>query len=277
MLNILQLSDIHYGADYDGKFDTADQWRAVVEDARNNNPEGYDAVVITGDIVDNDPNVSDDVKRERYSKVFADAVALRKNDKSPFLVTPGNHDNRKILTDVVDMEVPCFQWGLKQLGGFADEGGQFMFETVGSKTIVVLDSGTVEPYKGISKLAAFVMQHKWFDNDALLFTHKPFRSVGLYHRFMKDNLLPEEIGPMLTPYFSDYFCGHFHHLAAVNDPKMVIHACPGIQCQIDPYSAECVAIPIPGYQVISFESHANANVYVTPHILDNYVVKKTED
>ena len=29
-MEILHLSDIHYGADYDGKFNTANQWATVV-------------------------------------------------------------------------------------------------------------------------------------------------------------------------------------------------------------------------------------------------------
>lgn len=88
MLNVLQLSDIHYGADYDGKFDTADQWAAVIADAHKLCPDGYDAVVITGDLVDDDPKVSDEIKRERYKTIIADAVSLRRNDKCPLLVTP---------------------------------------------------------------------------------------------------------------------------------------------------------------------------------------------
>lgn len=274
MLNVLQLSDIHYGADYDGRFDTADQWAAVVADAHKLCPDGYDAVVITGDLVDDDPKVSDELKRERYKTIIADAASLRRNDKCPLLVTPGNHDNRKIFTEVVNTDCPCFQWGLKQFGGFNDVGGQCMFVGVGNKTLVVLDSGTVEPYKGIAKLAKVAMQHKsWFQNDTMVFTHKPFRTNGLYHRFMKDNLMSDEVGSLVEPYATDYFCGHFHHLATVDNPRMVVHACPGIQCQIDPYSKECNAIPVPGYQVISFESHANATVKVTPVILDDYVVK----
>lgn len=282
MYNILQLSDIHYGADYDGKFDTADQWDAVVRSAQKTLPTGYDAIVITGDIVDDDPKVSDDVKRERYEKVFKDALELRKDEKSPLLVTPGNLDNRAILTEVAGKVLPCLQWGLKQTDGFKDVGGQCLFATVGSKTLVVLDSGTVDPYKGITKLAAHVLENKWNTADTLLFTHKPFQNSRLYHRFMKDNLLPAEVGDLIAPYTFEYFCGHFHHLATVNATTINsrldgvdvnMHVCPGIQCQIDPYSKDCVAIPIPGYQVITFEGSSNSTVYVHPVIIDDYVVK----
>lgn len=271
-MEILHFSDIHYGADYNGKFDTADQWNAVVRSAQKTLPTGYDAIVITGDIVDDDPKVSDDVKRERYEKVFTDAFELRKNEKSPLLVTPGNHDNRAILTEVADKVIPCLQWGLKQTDGFKDIGGQCLFATVGSKTLVILDSGSVEPYKGIAKLAAYTNQCPWRAEDTMIFTHKPFRNERLYHRFMvgTGNVMSEDVGYLLSPYAKQYFCGHFHHWSQVDCGSMDMYTCPGIQCQICPYTEEVTAIAIPGYQVIEFNDYANADVVVHPVILGDY-------
>ena len=83
--------------------------------------------------------------------------------------------------------------------------------------------------------------------------------------------MSRDFGHLIHPYATQYFCGHFHHWSQVDCGGMDTFTCPGIQCQIEPYSKDCVAIPIPGYQVISFGNHANASVTVTPVILDDYI------
>ena len=271
-MEILQLSDIHYGADYDGKFNTANQWSAVVKDAKARNPKGYDAVVITGDLVDDDPNVDYRTKTTRYEDIFSDALSLCVNSNAPVLVTPGNHDNREILTRVAK-ELPVKSWDKKeQPKGFEEQGSQFLALEFNCKTVVLLDSGSVEPYKGIAKLAAHSIHHPWRPEDTMIFTHKPFRNERLYHRFMvgTDNVMSRDFGHLIHPYAKQYFCGHFHHWSQVDCGVMDMFTCPCIQCQIDPYSKGCVPIATPGYQVIEFNTYANAEVVVHPVILSDY-------
>lgn len=271
-MEILQLSDIHYGADYDGKFNTANQWSAVVKDAKARNPKGYDAVIITGDLVDDDPKVDGKTKATHYEDIFSDALSLCVNSKAPVLVTPGNHDNREILTRVAK-ELPIKSWGSEdEQIGFEEPGSQCVIMTFNCKTIVLLDSGTVEPYKGIAKLAAYTARDSWRSEDAMIFTHKPFRNERLYHRFMvgTDNVMSADVGRLVSPYAKKYFCGHFHHWSQVDCGSMDMFTCPGIQCQIDPYSKGCVPIAIPGYQVIEFSTYANAEGVVHPVILSDY-------
>lgn len=271
-MEILHLSDIHYGADYDGKFNTANQWATIVNDAKSRNYIGYDAVIITGDLVDDDPNVDDRTKTARYEDILSDALSLRKNGNSPILVTPGNHDNRKILTEVAS-QLPTKNWNMdRQPKGFEDPGSQCLFVELGCKTIVLLDSGSVEPYKGIAKLSAYTNQRPWRAEDTMIFTHKPFRNERLYHRFMvgTGNVMSEDVGYLLSPYAKQYFCGHFHHWSQVDCGGMDMFTCPGIQCQICPYTEEVTAIAIPGYQVIEFNTYANAEVVVHPVILSDY-------
>ena len=84
--NILQLSDIHLGSDYEGNLDTAKQWKAVLKDAKLN--DGYDAVIITGDLMDDsvcvDPAsnatsgkvLTEDGKLGKYMEILNDAKSL---------------------------------------------------------------------------------------------------------------------------------------------------------------------------------------------------------
>ena len=45
--------------------------------------------------------------------------------------------------------------------------------------------------------------------------------------------------------------------------------CPGIQCQIDPYSAKCNAVPLPGYLTIKFNNY-DSIVEKRIHIVENW-------
>jgi hypothetical protein len=44
---------------------------------------------------------------------------------------------------------------------------------------------------------------------------------------------------------------------------------PGIQCQIDPYSAKCNAVPLPGYLTIKFHNCVSI-VEKRVHIVENW-------
>ena len=275
-MEILQLSDIHYGTDYKGKFNTKDQFNKVVEHAIKRTPSGYDMVIVSGDLVDVNPNITFKEQKEGMDIILKRACQLCKDGKHGVYVVPGNHDNREALTKSA---TEILGWSnnpeFMDNGGF-NEPGCFMQVVTPSKAshinIVLLDSGGVVPYKGIARLAAKVMQRgsSWNDNDTLLFTHTPFATERLYHRFMKENVMPTDVGELLRPYICHYFCGHYHHLAHVDCGSLEMHLCPGIQCQIDPYSKDCSPTAIPGYQVISLSSHANGSVVVHPVIMDNY-------
>ena len=274
-MEILQLSDVHYGTDYNGKFDTKDQFEKVVEHAIKRNPSGYDMVIVTGDLVDTHPNTPVEEQKNGMDIVLKRACHLCKDGKSGVYVVPGNHDNREALTKSA---IEILGWykdpEFMGNGGF-NEPGCFMHVVKSTKSphnIILLDSGGATPYKGIARLAATVWQNgdSWNNNDSIIFTHTPFATERLYHRFMKENLLPSDVGELLRPYANHYFCGHYHHLAHVDCGSMEMNLCPGIQCQIDPYSKECNPIAIPGYQVISLSSHSNGSIVVHPVIMDDY-------
>ena len=107
------------------------------------------------------------------------------------------------------------------------------------------------------------------DKEMIVFTHRPCTAPGkLYHRFMKDMLSPESVLDELPDYVMHYFCGHIHHVAQFEQHGIKVSTAPGIQCQIDPYANECVAYPIPGYQVITFEGFRGSIVNIETVILN---------
>lgn len=270
-MKILQLSDIHYGADYDGKFNTAKQFQAVLDHAGYNNSSGFDAVILTGDLVNEDSGMPEDEQLHTYNYILRKASDLCNAGTDGVYVVPGNHDNRKLLSDAAKDALGWYN-DSDFNGGFSNPGSYLKVVQMGGKDIILLDSGNVAPYKGIATLGAYIINQidSWNAEDTLLFTHTPFKTERLYHRFMKDNLMPSDVGELLGQYIRHYFCGHFHHLTHVECGNFDMHLCPGIQCQIDPYSKGCNAVAIPGYQVIEFSTVSNSDVVVHPVILDDY-------
>lgn len=252
--HILQLSDIHLGENYGGKFDTKTTFDRTVAYAGSIKPSGgFDAVVITGDIADPEGPV------DNYVYVLKKAKALC-NGSCNIFVTPGNHDNREKLREAYCIATGDGEGGNEML----TPGMQFKMAKVGPKMIVLIDTGDDVPFEGMLRLSryAYDQGEHFHAEDTLLFTHKPFKSEGnLYHRFMKDNMLPNRMSADLARYIDGYFCGHLHH-AARFDVAFPVYVAPGIQTQIDPYRKEFDSIVVPGFNIISFNNHYNSTVSV---------------
>ena len=288
MRHILQFSDLHLGSDYDGHLDTVGQWEAVLKHAKKNCPDkfGYDAVIITGDLIDDtvcvDPGnntksheqeLSEEGKLKKYVDIIEAAKSLTVHGK--VMVTPGNHDNRQLLGKA------AVKAGLEGASEdmFMVPGSCIQRMLVGGHNLITMDSGTVEPYRAIAELAYWVnTSNCWNRCNALLFTHKPFKSANLFHRFMKDNMLDYDIYHHICQYVGHYFCGHLHHLYSLGgDNNFGMIGCPGIQCQIDPYSEKCNAVPFPGYLSISFKDMEAGFTTLQAHMLDNWKDILSED
>ncbi len=263
---ILQLSDIHMGADYNGKFNTRDQFDAVIKSALAHNPGGYDAVIITGDI-------ADEAVPEYYHYVFEEAAKLCKTYNGRLLVTPGNHDDRKTLVDeyiqVLKANMKNVEYYITKADEMLYPGKQSLITPLGERRIVLIDTGDnyIQPHEGIAGIYKRTSGDS-DDKEMIVFTHRPCTAPGkLYHRFMKDMLSPESVLDELPDYVMHYFCGHIHHVAQFEQHGIKVSTAPGIQCQIDPYANECVAYPIPGYQVITFEGFKGSIVNIETVIL----------
>ena len=257
---ILQLSDIHLGGDYEGQFDTKAQLEATCIKAReySENGEGYDLVVITGDI-------ADCPYEGLYQHVFESALSLCDSNKR-LLVTPGNHDDRPTLVKVLH-SMNLLSMDSNDIDDLLVPGRQAYSCRLGENNIVMLDTGAVKtPYEGISRIYA---RHKInADFQALLFTHCPATVPGkLYHRFMNDKMLDPDMFDLVRKFTSHYFCGHLHHMASINGPVRM-HICPAVQCQIDPYSSNCHPTAISGFRVIDYASPFNF-VNFTDYIIND--------
>lgn len=286
MRHILQFSDLHLGSDYDGHLDTVGQWEAVLKHAKANRPEksNYDAIIITGDLIDDtvcvdtdnnskshEQELSEEGKLKKYVDIIEAAKELTYSGR--VMVTPGNHDNRKLLG------MAAVKAGLEGAHEdmFMKPGECLQHMHMGMKEIITMDTGSGEPYKAIAELAYLVNSKScWDKNHAIMFTHKPFKSHNLYHRFMKDNMIDADIKRHLQQYVSLYFCGHLHHMYTLHSETFGMIGCPGIQCQIDPYSEKCNAVPFPGYLELIY-SDMDPNIKVLSHMLDNWKEILCED
>jgi len=287
MKHILQFSDIHLGADYGGHLDTQGQWKAVVQHAKETCPngiDGYDAIVITGDLVDDtslvdpdnncsswDHELSETEKYTLYMQILVDARRLL-GVNGKLIVTPGNHDNRQLLGKAA---VEAGVVGATE-DMFMKPGKCLQFASLGHNIIVTMDTGNGEPYEAISELAYYVNKDRgWNRERALLFTHKPFKTPNLYHRFMKDNMLDASLSHHMMQYVRYYFCGHLHHFVPLeglidkDNFRFCMNVCPGVQCQIDPYSEKCNAVQLPGYVKIACHD-ITAEVDIQSIFLENW-------
>lgn len=265
--NILQLSDIHYGDNYNGKFTTESNLVLVLNDARKRLPSGYDIVVLSGDLG------TETTSKETYLNIISKCDALL-NSRSGVcvLVTPGNHDNRETLTDAYheyitgklpvndDETILCF----------TKPGSQFAMlsgELTGGRHVIALDTGHGKiPYEGLTRFINCCKKHGYNEDERnnIMFSHMPCDCEGkLYHRFMNDKMLDnKEFMSAVSPHTRNYFCGHLHQEYHFHDMSsgMQIHVAPGVQCQISPFKQECDAVNLPGYSVISWHPYAKSGI-----------------
>lgn len=242
--SILHLSDIHLGSDYDGLYNTNAQFDEVINKAASSH-ESYNAVIVTGDLADS--TNEDRSVLASYRHIFETLSDFSNN----VYVTPGNHDNRALLQRAYCDVFPSAEAELT----FEKPGSDFQKYIIGGRRIVLLDSGSNEPYQGLVKMCLWrENEDVIFDMDTYVFTHKPYKTRKLFHRFMNDNMLSNEFGENIKHYTNHYFCGHLHHYATIRDGSSTIHLCPAVQCMIDPYSAECHPSSMFGYQVIRYDS-----------------------
>ncbi|MFZ0384445.1 MAG: metallophosphoesterase [Solirubrobacteraceae bacterium] len=90
---LAQLTDPHIGADWGGPVPPAAALAAAV-DALRGSPDRPDAVVVTGDLADDGAGKQYAVVREQLRRL-----------ELPFVVLPGNHDNRAAMRTAFELPV----------------------------------------------------------------------------------------------------------------------------------------------------------------------------
>lgn len=219
MLKIAQITDLHIGGDYNGKYKVKENFEKVIQAI----PKDIDLLIITGDVVDDERvayvNPEDVEKNYNYVRDF-----IESNIKSDYLVLGGNHDDMNILKDVFGDN--CI----------ASQVQNISFED-GIITLIDTSNGSL-PMDIFSELDK---------NSVAIFTHYPLAKVS--HKFM-ENFELEFLDKLEDEKLPDIFCGHFHF----KHDEGNIHVTPSTQCQIDP-SKEAfeVASYNPGYRIISID------------------------
>ena len=262
---IIQLTDIHLDATYNGKFPTMEHFDRVIQDIRTRRSESLlkdDVIIITGDICDGEDKYYYDIVFDMMHRAFPE---------TPVFVTPGNHDDRRVL-GLIATEEQKRNKGLGmefEVAGCVENPGTHGVKfSHNGHNICIVDTGNA------AKDTDNQYVHFEFGEDApvddrqwLLFTHMPL--VAVPHRFMQRE------GFCMTSNNTVYraldsieavFCGHYHHAHVTKKDdyvqergpytyhgkaKVGQYVCPAIQCQLDPYSEECSPSGVfPGYQVI---------------------------
>ena len=257
MPKILQITDIHLNGDYNSKFDVKGHFERIV--AENRGIE-YDAIALTGDLADNG-------SCEDYDYIL-DTIINTFGEATPILVTPGNHDDRGCLecsyADYVEKYGKGFKDGItiqRAGGSFEDEGASVTIVTIpthmpyAAKLIALDNAHNAVPHKGMQVLYDMEWTNRLL-SDYCLFVHKPL--ILPFHRFMnspKYSIPEDECKTALICMDSiglhDIFCGHYHCPSIDTWGKWTQYTAPASQCQLDPFSDECVPSGnYPGYAVI---------------------------
>lgn len=219
MLKIAQITDLHIGGDYNGKYKVKENFEKVIQAI----PKDIDLLIVTGDVVDCEtmPFINqEDIDNYNYVRDF-----IENNVKSDYLVLGGNHDNMEILEDVFGDN--CLVSSVQNI--YFEDG------------IITL----VDTANGNLPLDIFSEVDK---KSVALFTHYPL--IKLHNEFMEKFEL-KHLDMLEDEKLPDVFCGHFHYTYDEGN----IHVTPSIQCQIDPNKKEfTVASYNAGYRIISIDT-----------------------
>lgn len=173
MLKIAQITDLHIGGDYNGKYKVKENFEKVIQAI----PKDIDLLIVTGDVVDADqPNCENNYLYVRDT--------IENNIKSDYLVLGGNHDNMKMLEDTFGDN--CIISPVQNIS-FED----------GIITLIDTSDGTL-----IQELLNEVDER-----SVAVFTHYPL--AKLPHKFMEKFELKNL--DKISVKIPNIFCGHFHY------------------------------------------------------------------
>lgn len=265
-MKILQISDIHIKSKYDDQFPSRLHIKAI-EDATEGMRNELDAVILTGDLVD-DGDYGD------YSSLLM-MLQNTYGEETPILVTPGNHDNREALEDAYYDFRRGKSWKnsdhLRIYGSFINPGESVsvletfrknnMGLTVPGRSIVLMDTGHREyPYEGLCRITSLYRAAGAEHPPYILFTHMPI--IRPFHRFMNQpgfTIDDDEnvfVTTLATTGCVAIACGHYHCESYARSFGIQQFVAPASQVQIDPFTKTCNASGnYPGYAVITDNGH----------------------
>lgn len=241
MHQIIQLSDIHIGGEYGGKFDCWGNLEAVVNHISskisviNRIFRVAPLVLVTGDVCEGSAATV-----ENYTKVH-DLIS-KICGTGNIRYTAGNHDDAKVMGETL-----CFDPDKVTVEVFSTYDEPYILIHIPTYTGTVnVDSVISQIHNELVKLGPVVN-----DIPKYVYSHFPIGHVG--HRFMNNGHALEHGNVLLECLqhlgVKEIFCGHYHSGSItphLNFP--CINVCPGIQAQLDPYSKDCMPTgDYPGY------------------------------
>ena len=251
MFKIIQISDIHIGGEYDGKFDCWGNLEKVLDSAAEKSSNILASllgaseilVLVSGDVCDKETGAATE---ENYQKV--DQLIKSKLHCKQVLYTVGNHDDPVVMGNALGFD-PDETYG-KLVSPYDNPFILFHIPTYSGHVDVkpVMEKIMDELYsvhdESVAKIPRFV------------FSHFPIGHVD--NRFMQNGHSLENGDELAERLWligvKDIFCGHYHmgitSRSAPNVPW--VNVCPGVQMQLDPYSKDCrCTADYPGYSVIN--------------------------
>ena len=277
MAKLLQITDIHFHGEYDGRFGVKEHFEQILAETKG---QEFDAVVLTGDLVDDKSDYNPlEATVEDYTSLF-NRIVDTFGAETPILVIPGNHDSRKNM-DIAYEAYLSRNYNYKNGSSIRTYGGSF--EEPGCKfvvmripfnftnyTLVGMDNGhNAIPHKALHEL----LNVEWTERDKsvyYLFVHKPL--IKPFHRFMnqpKYSIDEDEAKTFLLATrelgFRGIFCGHYHCPSIVSWGDWEQYSAPSSQGQLDPFSKDCVPSGnYPGYALINLDNKIKAQFKFIP-------------
>ena len=229
-LTIAQLSDIHLGGHYNGRFGTEEHLDVVLSNLRR---DEIDLIIVSGDISeDNECQLANyKVVREKLVKT-----------QIPFAVLPGNHDS-------IDMMKTVFT---------EDEFNESVLE-LNNNIVLWNDCPKTGKFddESLSRLAG----HK------VVFCHLPLCTVN--HVFMSQYQFGPDAaklqGKLAQLGVEHVFCGHVHWPSIVQEAGITTYIDTAVQAELDPEDSNLHPYAASyGYAIMSMASDGRKigyNVY----------------
>lgn len=207
-----------------------------------------DLIVLSGDLA----------LREGSKGTYAEIAAIMTDTKIPYLVMPGNHDDRSMFASAFGRRYARFDGGTLDMSVHA-AGTSMYFLDSGDAMLVPRQLAWLDMRMWAHRRAS---ERGELTRAVLLWIHHPI--ITGFHRYMDKNypLADSETVLGLLSHYRDtlditVFCGHYHVEDTRQEVGITQHVCPSLYVQIDPTIDDFLSLSnIPGYRLIRLENGA---------------------
>lgn len=242
-MKIIQLSDIHLGGDYGGKFDTAKNLKSTIDYICKHESD-VDMVVLTGDLCENN-------NEEEYMDLNMYLSKLKQSFPDIEIgAVGGNHDNFFKMKE--------YESTYNVFEGFTDDYGiNALFLNAENAMLSDFQLNMIRKYEPTNIFIHYPVGD--IPNEFMNCEAHNLKNADAFMNVLKE--LPSV----------NVFCGHYHNTGCYEFGSISVYVAPSLQCQLDNTTKDCVVTSkIPAYSVIEFDTSYNNNV-------KSYTVKQVND